>query len=946
MRRIPIVAALLLLVAPPASVASTLDPSHPVWTRGAHAEAWTQALVELRGDLAPPQKLHATAARGRIAAVGRRVLVIPVLPADATGIPRSQDELTALWSGTAESTVEGYWRYVSSGELDLEVRVLPWLDVPGTLESDYPNVINGAPAASITAGPRNLATDALAAAARVVEDLHVFDDDGPDGMPGSGDDDAVLDLVVVLHPFEGWETNPVDVPRAIVSLQSRLGRAPIEGTDLHADAFVVASAQGPLGVWVHEFGHLLGLADLYDLDRSPLAGTPGGPGPQGGLGRWSLMASGTWGGNGATPSGLDPWSRWSLGFGEFEDHDAAGRIGLPWVDAELARTARIHPLGDWGEEVFLVEARRPRPGAVVDGELPGQGALVYRVRPDLAANTIDEKFVELLQADGRDDLGQGTGDGDATDPWDGNSGRSRLDGTTTPSSESVFPSPTRTAPVLEFGQFSAGMEIVLALATGPTLQLDAFGLEDSFFGTRTWLRPAESAELYVRLADVGETAAVNPTLDIAVDPWPARAVTFEPAGPWPLVLEDGMWVLGQTVRMADTGGAGEEGEAGLSLTLDAGGSGVRVVELGFPVTFQDGLPPDALARFVADAFTAGPDTTRFERLPLAGLPGPAFVGYELVTNGSPAYANSVVARLTGPWFAIPPEATADLWTRGATEEGIPGQVFDGAALEVFLPERGWLPLEPEGPRPVWISRRSMAMTRDRLGFGGDEPVWSSYRAGLPEVEVPVRLRVRFASDRSIAGGTWSIAGLQTDAYPRADVSLSTQRDGDILATAELSGDFSRVTSGSYQYRVTPSDAWAPASGIFNVSGSEVISVELDLLPPDVQRAEVALFSGAGSSGYRLGSAGLRRDPPAPRLPRLLRNPAQALIVLQSDASSQPLALRVYDLRGRLRARVTIPPETTWFEWEPRAENGEVLSSGSYFLRADGTDSTLRFTWFR
>jgi hypothetical protein len=79
---------------------------------------------------------------------------------------------------------------------------------------------------------------------------------------------------------------------------------------------------------------------------------------------------------------------------------------------------------------------------------------------------------------------------------------------------------------------------------------------------------------------------------------------------------------------------------------------------------------------------------------------------------------------------------------------------------------------------------------------------------------------------------------------------------------------------------------------------------------------------------------------------MLRNPAQGLIVLQSDVSSQPRELRVYDVRGRLRARLTIPPETTWLEWEPRAANGEILSSGTYFLRADGTDSTLRFTWFR
>jgi immune inhibitor A len=936
---------LWILVSSPGS-ASTLDPSHPVWTTNPFAEQWARAVADLRGELAQPQKFHASAARGRIAAVGRRVLVIPVIPSDATGVPRTQDELATLWSGNAESTVEGYWRYVSGGALDLEVRVLPWLDVPGTLQSDYPNVINGAPAANLTAGPRNLAKDALAAAARLVEDLHVFDDDGPDGIPGSGDDDGILDMVVVLHPFEGWESDPVEVSRGIVSLQARLGRAPIAGTELLADAFVVASARGPLGVWVHELGHLLGLSDLYDSDRSPVAGTAGGPGPQGGLGRWSLMASGTWGGGGSTPSGLDPWSRWSLGFGEFEDRDAAERIGLPWVDGELARAVRIHPLGEWGEEFFFAEARKPRPGSIVDGDLPGGGALVYRVRPDLEGNTIDAKFLELLQADGRDDLGQGVNDGDGTDPWDGSPGRARLDGSTTPSSESAFPSPMRTAPALEFDRFSAGMEVVLALASGQALQLDAFGVRDAFFGTRTWLRPAESAALLVRLGDAGEVSPSNATLDIEIDPAPGRALSFTPPGPWSLVKEDGDWVLGEQVRIADSGDPGVEGEAGLTLILSPEGGGVRTVRLGLPVTFSDGLPPDALARFVAEAFTDGADTTRFERLPLAALPSSAFVGYELVTDGVPGYANSVDTRLNGPWFAIPPDARAELWTRGSTEEGIPGQVFDGAALEIFLPERGWQPLEPTGRRPVWISRRSLATTRDRIGFGGDEPQWESYAAALPRAEVPVRLRIRFASDGSISGGTWRVAGLQTDAYPRAEVSLSTRRDGAILATAELSGDFSRITLGAYRYRVSSSAAWAPASGVFNVGGGDVFSVELDLLPASVQRAEIALFSGFGEGNHRLGTAGLRRDPAGRRLPRLVTNPAQGIIVLQSDVSSQSLPLSVYDLRGRLRARLTIPPETAWFEWEPRSDGGDWLSSGSYFLRADGMDSTLRFTWFR
>ena len=64
----------------------------------------------------------------------------------------------------------------------------------------------------------------------------------------------------------------------------------------------------PIGVAVHELGHVLGLPDLYDYSSRSV-----------GLGGYSLMANGGWGSEmfeiaGTTPTHLDPWSKVQLGF--------------------------------------------------------------------------------------------------------------------------------------------------------------------------------------------------------------------------------------------------------------------------------------------------------------------------------------------------------------------------------------------------------------------------------------------------------------------------------------------------------------------------------------------------------------------------------------------------------------------------------------------------------
>jgi immune inhibitor A len=86
------------------------------------------------------------------------------------------------------------------------------------------------------------------------------------------------------------------------------GGVPIGDTGLWIGDYTTEPENGGLGVFAHEYGHDLGLPDLYD--------TAGG---DNGVGFWSLMASGSWLGHGkddigSTPGYMDPWSKLFLGW--------------------------------------------------------------------------------------------------------------------------------------------------------------------------------------------------------------------------------------------------------------------------------------------------------------------------------------------------------------------------------------------------------------------------------------------------------------------------------------------------------------------------------------------------------------------------------------------------------------------------------------------------------
>ncbi|WP_406199940.1 immune inhibitor A [Kitasatospora sp. NBC_01560] len=93
-----------------------------------------------------------------------------------------------------------------------------------------------------------------------------------------------------------------------------LGGTPVGGTGIWIGDYTMQPENGGLGVFAHEYGHDLGLPDLYDTSGSGIDNS---------VGFWSLMSSGSWLGEGKNsigdmPNDLDAWSKLKLGWLKFD----------------------------------------------------------------------------------------------------------------------------------------------------------------------------------------------------------------------------------------------------------------------------------------------------------------------------------------------------------------------------------------------------------------------------------------------------------------------------------------------------------------------------------------------------------------------------------------------------------------------------------------------------
>ncbi len=361
-----------------------------------------------------------------------RVLVILVdfsdNPADGgqvSGATAADFEEILFSRGTTQfGSLTDFYLENSYGRLLIEGDVVGWYRLPLTY-AEYHGGQYGTQFAQPNA--QTMARDAVAAADADV-DFSLYDNNG----------DGTVEGIFVVHAGPGAEE--INSPNDTLHIWSHAwqisGGYYVDGVTVRkysTEPEEVLGTIARIGVYCHEFGHTLGLPDLYDISEISE-----------GIGNWGLMGAGSWNGGGRRPACLTAWSKQTLDaiYGTFGQTITVGSnlvdVVLGSATYDSVRYRLTLPTGG-GKEYFLIENRQP---TGFDQGLPGHGLLIWHCDDNLTgSNDLDYNshlHVALEQADGLFDLDNAVNRGDQTDPFPGLYGAGlEFTSLTTPNTNSV-----------------------------------------------------------------------------------------------------------------------------------------------------------------------------------------------------------------------------------------------------------------------------------------------------------------------------------------------------------------------------------------------------------------------------------------------------------------------------------------------------------------------------
>ncbi|OGS19731.1 MAG: hypothetical protein A2219_02430 [Elusimicrobia bacterium RIFOXYA2_FULL_50_26] len=197
----------------------------------------------------------------------------------------------------------------------------------------------------------------------------------------TGNDFSLYDHVMIYHAGRGEEEsyNGSDLWSLFYGYIFTVNSKLFEGFTIVPE---LAAFGSPLSVMCHEYGHQLGLPDLYNT--TGLGSST--------CGAWSLMDYAYGADNlGSNPPHLDPWSKDFLRFIDLSSRDVSSSdTALKLGDIETCLTTGFYKISvsPGSKEYFIVELRQPDASKTTyDLSIPGSGLLIWHIDDAIALDT-------------------------------------------------------------------------------------------------------------------------------------------------------------------------------------------------------------------------------------------------------------------------------------------------------------------------------------------------------------------------------------------------------------------------------------------------------------------------------------------------------------------------------------------------------------------------------
>jgi len=424
-------------------------PGNPPSALRKHIRPSGQILSKVPSKALKSEKTSVDVLQKNVPSTGTANIPVILINFSDTSTTYSKSSFDTLLFGSGNFSMKDYYEEVSYGVLSVSAGpggISGWHRASNT--HNYYGQNN-----SRDMWPGTLVREAVAAADAAGFNFAPYDQNG----------DCYVDIVVIIHQGDGEEASgdSTDIWSHHWSLNDAYYWGYSNGGEyttnddctsnpsvkVKVDDYTIQpetlwGGQVTMGVFAHEYGHALGLPDLYDTDGSSE-----------GIGNWSLMAGGVWNyitKPGDRPAHPDAWSKYFLGW--VNPTIVTGTLSNEPIE-QAESSADVYKLlsgTSLSGEYFLVENRQQ---VGFDAGLPGSGLLIWHIDGDKIASTInsnrvnnsecypgntscasDHYGVRLVQADNNWDLEKKLNSGDDGDPFPGSSDNTSFTDISMPSS--------------------------------------------------------------------------------------------------------------------------------------------------------------------------------------------------------------------------------------------------------------------------------------------------------------------------------------------------------------------------------------------------------------------------------------------------------------------------------------------------------------------------------